>query len=63
VVPAAALAGTAVLVLWPVLDRVGALVAVVGASAAALLLYAAMLQILGVPEARTALNILRRKST
>ncbi|MBV9542880.1 MAG: murein biosynthesis integral membrane protein MurJ [Chloroflexi bacterium] len=63
VVPAAALAGTAVLLLWPVLDRVGALVAVVGASAAALLLYAAMLQILGVPEARTALNILRRKST
>ena len=59
--PAAAVAGLAVLVAWPVVAPLGNLVGVVLAGSLAVVVYAVLLQVFGVQEARRAVALVRRR--
>jgi len=61
VIPAAALVGGALALAWPVLSGLGGLVGLAVAVVAASLLYAALLQALGVPEIRAVVALLRAR--
>jgi putative peptidoglycan lipid II flippase len=63
VVPAAALVGGLLVVVWPFLSVLGGLIGLTVASLGAALVYAAVLQALGVPEMRAAFALLMRRSS
>ncbi len=61
VIPAAALVGAAAWLAWPLLAHAGLLIGLAAAGLLGLLLYALLLQVFGVPEARAAYALARAR--